>query len=264
MHLDASKEVRTLLEFLFLDVKVRSPAEIAELTDEKLFAERANLLQVSTAQLIKDIRSSIEVLLSIKNDPNTTENGGHMETLMMNDDSVNDKASFSDHPFKSFLHHETNPFEKASKIKELNREGPVRGGGLDIASSKSQSLFSNPGHGSGRAQDERARTEQGSRLEHRRSSMASEVSMTTQENCKAMEQQLQKYEGDIRKHISIEHQLQLFAEDLKRSVSQLEKEKESLEALKEKQLEELRKDKVILREFLDMKEKTIGENAAKI
>jgi len=29
MHLDASKEVRTLLEFLFVDVKVRSPAEIA-------------------------------------------------------------------------------------------------------------------------------------------------------------------------------------------------------------------------------------------
>ena len=44
-----------------------------------------------------------------------------------------------------------------------------------------------------------------------------------------MEQQLQKYEGDIRKHISIEHQLQLFAEDLKRSVTQLEKEKEQLE-----------------------------------
>ena len=32
-HLDASNEVRNLLEFLFLDVKVRSPAEIAELTD---------------------------------------------------------------------------------------------------------------------------------------------------------------------------------------------------------------------------------------
>ena len=28
-HLDASKEVRHLLEFLFLDVKVRSPAEVS-------------------------------------------------------------------------------------------------------------------------------------------------------------------------------------------------------------------------------------------
>ena len=53
--------------------------------------------------------------------------------------------------------------------------------------------------------------------------------MNTHQNCVAMEQQLQKYEGDIRKHISIEHQLQLFAEDLKRSVTQLEKEKEQLE-----------------------------------
>ena len=32
-HTDASNEVRNLLEYLYLDVKVRSPAEIAELTD---------------------------------------------------------------------------------------------------------------------------------------------------------------------------------------------------------------------------------------
>jgi len=187
-----------------------------------------------------------------------------METLIMNDDSVIDRASFSDHPFKSFSHHAINPFEKASKIKELNKDGPVQVGGLDIAASKSESFFSNPGHGSGRVQEERARTEQGSRVEHRQNSMTSALSMTTQENCRAMEQQLQKYEGDIRKHISIEHQLQLFAEDLKRSVSQLEKEKETIESIKEKQLEELRKDKVVLREFLDTKEKTIEENVAKI
>ena len=79
---------------------------------------------------------------------------------------------------------------------------------------------------------ERARTELGSNFElnpMRRNSFTSEMSMNTQENCKALEQQLQKYEGDIRKHISIEHQLQLFAEDLKRSVAQLEKEKEQVE-----------------------------------
>lgn len=58
--------------------------------------------------------------------------------------------------------------------------------------------------------------------------------------------------------------MQLFAEDLKRSVSQLEKEKEALEKQKDQQMEELRKDKVTLREFLDIKEKTIDENVAKI
>lgn len=47
-------------------------------------------------QLIKDIRSSIEVLLSIKND-NSNTNGGRMDTLMMQDDSMADRASFSEH-----------------------------------------------------------------------------------------------------------------------------------------------------------------------
>ncbi len=35
-HADASKDVRSLLEFLFLDVKVRSPVDIQDLTDDKL------------------------------------------------------------------------------------------------------------------------------------------------------------------------------------------------------------------------------------
>jgi len=94
-HLDASKEVRSLLEFLYLDVKVRSPAEIQDLTDQKLVQERVDLALIPTDKLIKDIRSSIEILLSIKNDNTNTANGGHMETLMMNDDSVADRTSMS-------------------------------------------------------------------------------------------------------------------------------------------------------------------------
>ena len=50
-----------------------------------------------------------------------------------------------------------------------------------------------------------------------------------------------KYEADIRKHISIEHQLQLFADDLKRSVQVLEKEKEDLEEKIQKQETDLTK-----------------------
>ena len=112
---------------------------------------------------------------------------------------------------------------------------------------------------------ERALTEFGSNFEPRRDSVnMSDMSMTTQQNCVALEQQLQKYEGDIRKHISIEHQLQLFAEDLKRNVTQLEKEKEELEKTTNTQLEELKRDKMTLREFLDIKEATITENALKI
>ena len=44
----------------------------------------------------------------------------------------------------------------------------------------------------------------------------------------------------------------------------LEKEKEALESGTNTQLEELKRDKMTLREFLDIKEKTIEENAAKI
>ena len=52
---------------------------------------------------------------------------------------------------------------------------------------------------------ERALTEFGSNFGPRRDSVVSDASMNTQQNCVALEQQLQKYEGDIRKHISIEH-----------------------------------------------------------
>ena len=58
--------------------------------------------------------------------------------------------------------------------------------------------------------------------------------------------------------------MQLFAEDLKRSVTQLEKDKEELERTTGTQLEELKRDKMTLREFLDIKEATIAENCLKI
>jgi hypothetical protein len=60
--------------------------------------ERNDLTLVATTSLIKDIRSSIEVLLSIKNDQTNTNNG-HMDSLIMQDDSVADRTSLSDHPF---------------------------------------------------------------------------------------------------------------------------------------------------------------------
>ena len=73
-----------------------------------------------------------------------------------------------------------------------------------------------------------------------------------------------KYEADIRRHISIEHQLQLFADDLKRSITTLEKEKEQLEKQTAVQLEELKKDKLTMREFLNIKDKTISDLQDKV
>lgn len=140
--LDASKEVRSLLEFLYLDVKVRSPAEIQDLTDGKLMQERADLVEIPTAELIKDIRGYIEILLSIKNDQTNT-NGGHMDTLIMQDDSVADRTSFDEMAFGTSSPRSINPFEKANKTL-MTREGPGRDSLLQgMTSIKSQSLFSN-------------------------------------------------------------------------------------------------------------------------
>ena len=47
-------------------------------------------------------------------------------------------------------------------------------------------------------------------------------------------------------------------------MTQLEKEKEELEKTTNTQLEELKRDKMTLREFLDIKEATITENGLKI
>lgn len=88
--------------------------------------------------------------------------------------------------------------------------------------------------------------------------------MNTAQHNIALEQQLVKYEADIRRHISIEHQLQLFADDLKRSITTLEKEKEQLEKQTGVQLEELKKDKLTMREFLNIKDKTINDLQDKV
>lgn len=78
--------------------------------------------------------------------------------------------------------------------------------------------------------EEHSLTEFGSSFQPEKSeSVSDDQSMNTAQHNIALEQQLVKYEADIRRHISIEHQLQLFADDLKRSITTLEKEKEQLE-----------------------------------
>lgn len=79
-----------------------------------------------------------------------------------------------------------------------------------------------------------------------------------------MEHQICKYEGDIRKHISIEHQLQLYADDLKRSILQTDKEKEFMELKHKGFVDELKRDKQVLRDFLKQKDATITDLQSKI
>jgi len=75
-------EVKALLEYLYLDVKVRSPDEIKELTNEKLEEERIMLTKKSPDKLISDIRGFIEVLLTIKNnnDPDQTQSKAELDS----------------------------------------------------------------------------------------------------------------------------------------------------------------------------------------
>lgn len=54
--------------------------------------------------------------------------------------------------------------------------------------------------------------------------MDSVTSLNTVQNLEALETQIQRYEQDIRKHISVEHQLQLYAEDLKATIKDQEKD----------------------------------------
>lgn len=56
----------------------------------------------------------------------------------------------------------------------------------------------------------------------------------------------------------------MFADDLKRSIVLLEKEKAEREDSSQAQLEELKRDKSTLREFLKMKDKTISDLQNKI
>ena len=51
----------------------------------------------------------------------------------------------------------------------------------------------------------------------------------------------------------------MFADDLKRTISTLEKEKEQLESQTKKELEELKRDKITMREFLNTKDKNIKD-----
>ena len=79
-----------------------------------------------------------------------------------------------------------------------------------------------------------------------------------------MEVQIQKYEADIRRHISIEHQLQLYTDDLKRSVTLLQVEKTKSESDQIALIDELKRDKSVLREFMKIKDQTITDLNAKL
>ena len=92
----------------------------------------------------------------------------------------------------------------------------------------------------------------------------SDESLNTVQNLAGLETQIVKYEADIRKHISIEHQLQLFADDLKRNIVLLEKEKAERDDTNLNLIEELKRDKSTLREFIKMKDKTIVDLQNKI
>ena len=87
--------------------------QIQDLTDEKLVQERTDLKAISTTAVIKDIRHSIEVLLSIKNDQNQTQQTAqNMDTSLMHEESLLGLSAHN--PYGS--PGSTNPFDKANHI----------------------------------------------------------------------------------------------------------------------------------------------------
>lgn len=130
--------MRALLEYLYLDVKVRSPDEIKELTNEKLEQERAQLTKKSPDKLISDIRGFIEVLLTIKNnnEPDQTQSKAELDTpsdssmafgkAQIGKHSVKSVSLFSnkdrrDLPYYSNLSERQNNNEFAKSKAELKR-----------------------------------------------------------------------------------------------------------------------------------------------
>ena len=110
----------------------------------------------------------------------------------MQDDSVADRTSFSDHPFRTQSPNSANPFEKINKNNLLGggatHEGPGRVTDAAIGNNKnnntSQSLFSNYYSSKNKGGEvllagERALTEFGSNFDARRESLTSEFSMNT-------------------------------------------------------------------------------------
>ena len=110
----------------------------------------------------------------------------------MQDDSVADRTSFSDHPFRTQSPNSANPFEKINKNNLLGggatHEGPGRVADAAIGNNKnnntSQSLFSNYYSSKNKGGEvllagERALTEFGSNFDARRESLTSEFSMNT-------------------------------------------------------------------------------------
>ncbi len=110
---------------------------------------------------------------------------------MMNDDSVADRTSMSGYQFNIQSARSTNPFENAGRDNLIfGKEGP--GASKDLkanignTSIKSYSILSDKDRDN--LFGDKARTELGSNFEPiRKDSMMSDVSMTTHENCKAME-----------------------------------------------------------------------------
>ena len=82
--------------------------------------ERVDFKLIATTQLIKDIRQSIEILLSIKNDQTANGNtGGNIDTSLMHEESLLGLSAHN--PYGS--PQSTNPFDKAdSHVRNLRED----------------------------------------------------------------------------------------------------------------------------------------------
>lgn len=70
---------------LYLSVKVRSAEDIENFTKEKREKERGSLLGINPLLIIDYIKSSIEILLSLKEEQNRKSNYNSMESGLQDD-----------------------------------------------------------------------------------------------------------------------------------------------------------------------------------
>eukprot|EP00347_Sterkiella_histriomuscorum_P022951 403336526 len=225
------KDVREHLLDLYLDVKVRSNDE---LDDNKLAEERQKLRNVASNVIIDYIRSSIEILLNLKNED--LPGGGNNGSSSNNQHGFNISESLHNISINSS---QSNVMMKFNKKKGQNQKGSNYNLHSPAGSQSDYNRLMNLNDGG----------------ETNKSMISNSVNHTTTQM--GYEEQMQQYEADIRNHISIEQQLKIYIDNLKYKMECDEKELIKKEQQFNEQISQLQKDKARLDELMSLKDKDL-------
>ena len=159
------------------------------------------LTKKSPDKLISDIRGFIEVLLTIKNNNDPDQSQSKADLDSPSDSSMAfGKAQLGKHSVKSVV----------SLFSHKGRDLPYHSNlsaqaNNDLSKAELKRIVHTEMGGSSAKNKEKKSRDKSNKFGNHESTAFLDESMNTQQNNIVMETQIQKYEADIRKHISIEH-----------------------------------------------------------